>query len=377
MKKIYKLISVIIVFLILPCMFEKTKVLAVDNEEFYNQMLYVADADDIDTYSASEYLDEYDIDINNTDFLKNISIGTVFSAIKNIFVQQISMPIRLFSSTVGVVLFMTAVQSLMQSNGMCTLECKSVGTLVCVMILSVPICECIEGVCNTVGEGADFLSGLVPVFSSLSLFAGATTASCVYSSSMLSFCGFAANLSSMVLLPMLSCVLALSVVDSISPMMKLGCITNGIKKATITILCFLMVIFTGVLSLQTNVAASGDNVAIKAGRYIISSTIPIVGGAVSEAFNNINAGIVVMRNTVGAFGVIALAFIVIPMVAKLLLCSAALKVTELVADVFGVDVIVRLINAFYNVLTTALAVLVSFFVMSVISSTIFMTVLGG
>ena len=374
MKRMYKLFLVLIVVFALPCVFCGMNILAADNETLYNQMLDIAQADGVDTYSASEYLDEYDIEIDNTDALQNISISTIFSAIKNIFMQELSMPIRMFTSTIGAVLLMAAMRSVIQSGSKCTLEYKSAGTLVCVLILSSPICECIEGVCGTVGEGADFLCGLVPVFSSLTLFSGSTASSYVYSSAMLSFCGFAANLCSMVLLPMLSCTLALSVADSISPIMKLGCITNGIKKTTITILCFLMVIFTGVLSLQTSVASSSDNVAIKAGRYVVSSTIPIVGGAVSEAFSSINAGIAVMRNTVGAFGVIALAFIVIPTLAKLFLCSTALKAAGFVADIFGVDELVRLINALHNVLSTALAVLVSFFVMSVISSAIFMSV---
>ncbi len=378
MKKLMnKLGAAIITVIVVLCVFQGTKVYAADNIDLYNQILDIANADEIDTHSASGFLDDYGIEMSDVEFLQNITIESVFGAVKNIVMQQISMPIRLFLSTIGAILLMAAMQSVMQSGSMCALEYKSVGTLVCALILSAPVCECLEGVCNTIAEGSDFLRGIIPVFSSLALFSGSTVASSAYSSAMLSFCGFAVNLCSTILLPMLSCALALSVADSLSPIMKLGSITNIIKKAIITILCFLMVIFTGVLSLQTIVASSNDNVAIKAGRYVVSSTIPIVGGAVSEAFTSINAGIIVLRNSVGFFGVIALGFIVLPMFAKVFLCDAALKAAEFIADIFGVDELVRLINAFHNALTTALAILISFFVMSVISSAIVMAVLGG
>lgn len=375
--RIIKLLTFITLFLFLPFAMNNINARATDDEVLYNQMLDIANADDINTYSASDYLDEYGIVVGDTQTFQNISIETVFGAVKTIVLQQITMPLRLFASTIGAVLLMAAMQSVFQSGNICALECKSVGTLVCVIIISAPVSECLEGVCSSVVEGADFLSGLVPVFSSLTLFSGGSATSCAYSSAMLCYCGFASNLCSMVLLPMLSCTLALSVVDSISPVLKLGNLTNGIKKVTITALCFIMVIFTGVLSLQTSVAASSDNVALKAGKYVVSSTIPIVGGAVSEAFTSINAGIGVLRNAVGAFGVIALGFIILPMLAKVFLCNITLKSAEFVADMFGVDELARLISSFHNVLSTALAVLVSFFVMSFISSVIVMAALGG
>ena len=68
-----------------------------------------------------------------------------------------------------------------------------------------------------------------------------------------------------------------------------------------------MTIFTGILSVQSIVGASADSVAVKAAKYVLSNSIPLVGSAASDAYSTVRGSILLLKNGVGGIGIAALA----------------------------------------------------------------------
>ncbi len=92
----------------------------------------------------------------------------------------------------------------------------------------------------------------------------------------------------------------------------LGSVTSGVNTAGLADLCqrvnryllsFIMVIFTGVLSVTKFAAASFDSVAARGLKFAVSSAVPLVGGSIADAMSAVAGGSLLLKNTVGALGV--------------------------------------------------------------------------
>ncbi|MBQ7132833.1 MAG: hypothetical protein IJO29_09700 [Oscillospiraceae bacterium] len=374
MKRVSRMMLFGVVFLIFSLFLCVNAYAFTDDGSIENDILEISGADKIDTSYVQEYLDEYSIAIDDADSIRNISIKTVLSAVINIFIEKVQMPLRLLAISVGVI-FITA--ALKECEADSSLNCRSIAVLVCAAGLCPYFAECIETTCTAVCEGADFLSGFVPVFSAITLFSGSPGVSGVYSSAMLSFCAVATSIATHILMPVLSCILALSIVNAATPVLRLAALIGAVKKLMTGALLLIMVIFVGLLSLQTLVASSTDSLSMRTSKYIVSSSIPIVGSAVGEAYSSVVAGIGVIRSSTGAFGVICVAFISLPVLISAFAMYTAVKSAGFVAEIFGVDELKSLFNDISSVLSIALAVLVCFFLMALICTAMVMTMVKG
>ena len=88
--------------------------------------------------------------------------------------------------------------------------------------------------------------------------------------------------------------------------------------------------------MQGLVAGVHDGVSVKATKYLISNSVPIVGGLISSGYDLIAAGSVLIKNAVGVGVVILLFFTVLSPVIYIFAFSFILKLaagfTESIAD---------------------------------------------
>lgn len=91
----------------------------------------------------------------------------------------------------------------------------------------------------------------------------------------------------------------------------LGCLSPGINAAGLADLCkrlsrsalsFLMLIFTGVLSVTRFAASSFDSLAARGLKFAVSAAVPVVGGSIADAMNSVAGGSVLLKNSIGAAG---------------------------------------------------------------------------
>ena len=68
---------------------------------------------------------------------------------------------------------------------------------------------------------------------------------------------------------------------------------------------------------------------------LVGSAVPIVGGALSEGVTSVLASAGLIRNTVGVFGIFAIACTVLPSVMQLFLWYFALSVGGAVSEALG------------------------------------------
>lgn len=158
--------------------------------------------------------------------------------------------------------------------------------------------------------------------------------------------------------PLLCAVMtSVSSACAVNPLIKLDGIGKTISKAVNLIMAFVSGIFVAVLSVRGVIAGASDTVAIRGVRFLIGNSVPIVGSAIGEALNSVVAGIGLIKNTVGVFGIAAIIVINLPVVIEVALWKCALYFIGVFSDMLDLPEIRSFsenMNGVLSVITGAL-----------------------
>ena len=325
---------------------------------------------------AGETLEDYGISFENPSSILSVTPAELWKLIKNTVISKVTAPLRLLVS-LGIVVVLTA---LAESLGDTV---KKAGTakvyeLVCVLAgvaaVSAPICEVLANSAEALEDGADFMNCFVPVFAGIAAAGGHITSATGYNVLVLTVSDIAIQAANGILMPLLSMCLCLAIVDASCSAVSLKGMLDGVKKLVTWGLGLIMTVFTGLLSIQSIVGSSADTLGSKTAKYVISNCIPVVGGAVSDAYSTVRGSIALLRNGVGSIGIAALAVMLLPPVISLALYRISVSAASAAADIFGAQKLSRLFGNIGAVLSAAMGVLVCFTLMFIISTAIIMTV---
>lgn len=200
------------------------------------------------------------------------------------------------------------------------------GALCAAVTLLSPMASLLGQAARVTDAAAVFLLAAVPVYAGLLFTAGNTVTAPTYGALSLAAANAVSVLSSAVLIPVLRVFLAFSVASAVTSF-DLKRLTDALYKVIKWALVLAVTVYTGVLSVQTIVANSAEMAGGKAAKMLVSGAIPIVGSAFSDAFSVIVSGAALVKNGVGAFGLLASLAIFLPLCIKaaawLLICFCA------------------------------------------------------
>ncbi len=146
-----------------------------------------------------------------------------------------------------------------------------------------------------------------PLLLTLMAASGGTVSVGIYRPAVAFFGGALSSLFTAVILPTAVIVIVLTFVSNLSPGLrveKLGELFKGISK---WLLGLTLGIFGLFISVQGLTAAQYDGMSLRAVKYILSGSVPFVGGFLSGGVELVVAGSVLIKNALGAFAVILLA----------------------------------------------------------------------
>lgn len=293
-----------------------------------------------------------------------------------LLVQEAQTPLRTLSLLLGVILLSALAQSLRQGQGTGTVyEC--ICTLCAVGIISEPLIAVFERAAAVLSRTSDFMLGFTGLYGGVIAVSGGVSTAALYQGSMAVLCEVALELSAKLLFPLLSMCLAMSIVDAVNPAVSLAGLIGMIRKFAAWILGLLMAGFLGMLSVQSLVTAAADRAGTKAAKYVISGFVPIVGGAVSDAYAAVLGSMGVLRSGVGLAGILMLLSFLLPVVLSLGLYRALVLCASAVSELFDVPVLTRLFKNLEGVLSVGFSAAVSFSVMFIFSTAVLMLIASG
>lgn len=372
-KKIMWFVAVLFCFVIIG----QTEVSAENYEDISSDIIHQSGADelnqDIDS-NTEDFFSKNSVDIENPESVLNIDIKDIFSEIIDEIKYNIKLPLKLFSSLIAVIILSSFAGSLentvkLQSSG-------KIFNLICVLVsisvISEPLTQCFYNSAENIRAGAVFMTGFIPVFSSVTVAGGGISSALSYSTLVFIASEFAVHIADSFLMPVLSMCMALSIVDAINPAVSLTALINGFKKFITRLLTFVMMIFTGLLSIQSIVGASADSLAIRTGKYLASNFVPVVGSAISDAYTTLKGSMGLLRGGVGSFGIITIIVMLLPSVISAGLYYWAMKFAYIFSDMFGEKCLSKLFFNMSAVLSIVFSIMICFAVIMIISTAIVM-----
>ena len=237
-----------------------------------------------------------------------LSFGGVLEFLRDMLMDRLTEPLRLFASLCGVVILCALSRSSADgAGGNMSGVFSAVGVLAGAGMTTAAISGALRDTLDVLSAASEFMLVFVPVFAGVIAAMGKAAAASAANTVILAAAQFFSQISVNFLTPVCGTVMGLSVTGAVHPEMSTDKLGELIRKAAVWGLSLLMTVFMSVLSAQTFVTNSADNVLIRTAKFAVSSGVPIVGGTISDADSDTAAvadlgGVLSVRTDCGGGG---------------------------------------------------------------------------
>lgn len=234
-----------------------------------------------------------------------------------------------------------------------------------------------ELVAATAQDCRTYLTTFVPVFSGLAAAGGQVSGALVYSGMFLAMSGFLASLIQKLLLPIMQIYFCFAVC---------ACLwgNHGIEDAAALfarciswLLKVCGALFSLVLGLQSTLAATVDNAALKTGKGLLQGAIPVVGDAAAAALTGAAAALQLLKGSLALAALLALATLFAPLFLKSLAYTVTFAAAGIVAGATGQKQCARLCHLYFEGARLCGSVLVLYFFMVFLSTALLLLAGNG
>lgn len=180
-------------------------------------------------------------------------------------------------------------------------------------------------------------TALIPLMGVLYAMGGNVTAAVASSTGLSLYMTVMETVVGKTVVPFCGLCMAFATIRALDPSIRLGTLTDTVKKNYTTLLAFLMMLLTAMLTAQTLLGSGSDSLAMRSAKFAAGNMIPVVGGSVSELIRTVSTGVGYLRSTVGICAVLLLLFTVLPTLVELLLTRLTWQIAASLADMLGCD----------------------------------------
>lgn len=201
------------------------------------------------------------------------------------------------------------------------------------------------------------MEAVFPILFTMMTALGASGSMAIYQPAVAVLAFSVTELISVIALPMLIITIVFSVIGNLSGTVKLGGMAKFFISAAKWILYTSFFLFLAFLSIQGITAAVYDSISVRTAKFALSKYVPVIGGYLSEGFNVILAGTVLIKNAVGLTAVIIMFVSIVPVLFKVIIVSLALKLAGALTEPFEGGRIAGLLNSVSSAVNLLVAVI--------------------
>ena len=328
--------------------------------------------DQITDDDVNDVLKDNDISLKDPDSVSNISFGTVIDKLLSEFTDSLKKPMIMLGKILAIILLCTIAQNIAISGSSLTKTFNTMGILATITVMYETVSVTIETVQQALTRLSEFMISYVPIFSSVTAVGGNVSASGSYYAMTLIACEIIGLVGNKIIMPFLSIVMAISLVSAINPNLQFSGAAESIKKACQWLLGGVTTLFVGMLSIQGIAGSASDSLVTRTAKFAASSFIPIIGGAVSEAYSTLYGSIGVIRTGVGTIGIIAILIMVLKPIIAIIAAKFSISLAQIISGIFGQKESCEFLKSTNAVLSIGLSVVVCFSLIFIISTAVLM-----
>ncbi|MBR5486316.1 MAG: hypothetical protein IKV41_07385 [Oscillospiraceae bacterium] len=290
---------------------------------------------------------------------------------------EIKAPLEVFALIMGIVLLSAIFKGISDSFPDSSINnVFAVVAVLCALgFITEPVISCIYDAAQVLKECAAFILAFIPFFAGAVAAGGHPVTAVSYHFFLVAACQGVAQAAARILLPLMSIYFAVTLAAAVVPGLKLKGITQAVKSVVCWSLGLMTTLFVGLFSVQTMVNTGSDALSIKASKFMLGSFVPIIGGALSDAFSAAHGCLLLVKSTLGAFGIVVAALTFIPLVIKVALWCITTMITAQIALMVESEELAEVLEAAGTVLSVLLALLMCFALLIIVCTTVVM-VLG-
>ena len=330
MKKLFCLFIIILIFL---C---QISVFSYD----YDEAIF----ENIDE-STKEYL--YDLGLNEISFDKlfELSPTRVIEFLFSLAFDKTTSLIDIFIKILFVLIIVAVASSFLNNN---TQLSKIVDYISILIILSF-IMESLSRILTDAAVGLKtsglFINSYLPVMVGIIVASRNPTMAVTYNTFTIVLSNIISFVSNKILIPFISVMFSFNIISSFSDENYYLKINRIVRRIVVVVLSLFSTLYTGLLSLQSILASSADNFALKGIKFISGTFIPIVGSNVSDTISTVISSFIIMKSTLGVFIIIVIILINLPVMIELLIWYFFLELCSVFSSLLKIDSITDVLES--------------------------------
>ncbi len=321
---------------------------------------------------ALETLNKLGITSPNASEISKLNITDIFSAVSRAIAERAGAPSRAFASIVGILLIFAVLDTI--RDGLTTDAMQEVMKVVTVLsvtfILILPVTELIQSAVSAISASSKFMLAYVPVITGVLIASGNMLTSGSYYAIMIFACHGISQLCASVISPLLNIFFGLSITGAVCPVFRLEGICKALNRLIKWALGFSMSLFSAALTFKTMITAVADSISTRAVRFSLSSFVPIVGSALSEAYKTVQSSVRLLKSGIGIFSIIAVVIVFMPVIIQGLLWMLSISLSKGAAEILAQDAACTVLEVSGDVISTTLVIILCILAVFVISTTV-------
>lgn len=324
-----------------------------------------------------KYANEYFPELASEDYLNELINGNLSNENKNIIEKIINVLIGEFQNNISLILkiigiaILCSVLKSMQTNfsdsGIGDIAFYACYLMVVTLIVT-SFTNIIALCAETVDKLSNFMSMVVPlVFALIAITGNITTISFLQPLiiGMITLIGYVLN---KIIIPVIYIATVINIITNISSHIKLDKLSDSLKKGSLWLMEFCLLIFTGILSLEGSLAATVDGMTGKIAKNIVSSTIPVVGKILGDTVDSVIGGIAITKNAIGIIGIIVILAITVSPLIKSLIAMMVFNISTALIEPIADSRISKCMNGVagsLKIIVGILAVVIFIFIIAI------------
>ena len=240
---------------------------------------------------------------------------------------------------------------------------------ICLVMIK-PIVEIILKTSNIMNSVSKFMISYIPIITGIMYATGQSLLGSSYSTVMILFSEFIMQISSKILIPILNIFLAISITSSMPTTCSFSNVCSFFSKTAKWIIGISTVVFVGILTIQSVITSAADNIGTKTLKFMLSGSVPVVGKTLGDALLVINGSVKLLKSGVGAFFLLAVGVIFIPVILDCLTFKIVSAISLNLSETFGITSASKLIKNTTEVLNLLLIIVLCCLIVLLVSTSL-------
>lgn len=334
MKKIKK--TVIVLCFILSA-FSLTSY-ASNIDEYYKDGLEASGAKELSDYlddETSAYLKKIGCEDLELEKLLDLSAESLFSLIFELLKKGVNAPLKGFMSACGMVILIGICSVFFSDNEKNGILLSLIGGCVLISGIFIAASDALKAGIAAMEACGAFEKALIPVLVGITAAGGNPTVALTYKGAAFAAAEFVSSFTRNFAMPLVGISGIIGMLGAVMPTVRLSAISEMIRRTLTVLLTSVASLFTGFLALKNMLSESADRLAVKGVKLVSSTFIPVVGGALGDAYSSVMGSFGLMKNTVGFYAITAFSIICIPSIISLALWSLAMRGAGILSDLLN------------------------------------------